>query len=76
MGVSPGFPDVEIPYASGPYHGLYIELKRQKGGKLSINQLDWLRFLTTQGYYAVSANGFDEAKEIVLHYFSLTPKAA
>lgn len=71
MGLSPGFPDIEVPLPSGSYHGLYIELKRQKGGKLSLNQIEWLNYLTEKGYYAVSAKGFDEAKEIVLHYLSL-----
>ena len=71
MGVSPGFPDIEIPLPIAPYHGCYIELKRQKGGKLSENQVDWLKYLTEKGYYAVCCRGFDEAKEIVLHYLSL-----
>ena len=66
MGVSSGFPDVEIPLPVAPYHGLYIELKRQKGGKLSDNQIEWLRYLTEKGYYAVSARGFEQAKEIYL----------
>lgn len=76
MGVSPGFPDIEIPIPSGPYHGLYIELKREKGGKASPAQVDWLNYLREKGYWADIARGFDEAKEIVLHYLSLTPKAA
>jgi hypothetical protein len=65
-----------VPVPSGRYHGLYIELKRQKGGKTSQNQLDWLNYLREKGYYAEVAHGFDEAREIVLHYLSLTPKAA
>lgn len=75
-GVSPGVPDICVPVPSGRYHGLYIELKRQKGGKTSQNQLDWLNYLREKGYYAEVAHGFDEAREIVLHYLSLTPKAA
>ncbi len=74
MGVSPGFPDVEIPLPLGSYHGLYIELKRVSGGKLSANQIEWLNYLTEKGYYAVCARGFDEAKEIVLHYLSFDTK--
>jgi hypothetical protein len=76
MGVSPGIPDLCIPIPSGGYHGLYIELKREKGGKVSANQSDWLAFLTEKGYYAHVAKGFEEAKEMVLHYFSFTRPAA
>jgi len=76
MGVSPGFPDIEIPYPSGKYHGLYIELKRKKGGKVSPEQAEWLQYLRDKGYYAEIAHGFEEAKEIVTHYLSLTPYAA
>ena len=76
MGVSPGFPDIEIPLPSGGHHGLYIELKRQKGGKLSDAQIEWLNYLRKQGYYADVAKGCDEAIEIVKYYLSLTPHAA
>ena len=76
MGVSPGFPDIFIPIPSGPYHGLLIELKREKGGKASDAQIGWLTYLRDKGYYAEISHGFEEAKEIVLHYLSLTPRAA
>ena len=77
MGMSPGFPDVEIPYPLRNqqgwfiYCGLYIEMKRSKGGKLSTEQAEWLQFLESQGYYAACAHGFEQAKEIFTHYFSL-----
>lgn len=76
MGVSAGFPDIEIPFPSGQYHGLYIELKRKKGGKVSPEQAEWLQYLREKGYYAEVAHGFEEAKGIVIHYLSLTPQAA
>lgn len=76
MGVSPGFPDIEIPYPSGSYNGLYIELKREKGGKVSESQSEWLAFLREKGYYAQVAKGFEEAKEMIIHYFSFTRPAA
>ena len=31
-GVKAGVPDLCLPVARGQYHGLYIELKRQRGG--------------------------------------------
>lgn len=75
-GVQPGVPDVCIPIPSGSYHGLYIELKRVIGGKVSQSQSEWLAFLREKGYYAQVAKGFEEAKEMVEHYFSFTRPAA
>lgn len=74
MGLSPGFPDIEIPFPSGSYHGLYIELKREKGGRPSDSQKGWIDYLNEKGYFATFAYGFDEAKEIVLHYLSFNQK--
>lgn len=76
MGSQPGVPDVCIPIPSGPYHGLYIELKRQSGGKVSTYQKDWLAYLKSVGYFAEVAEGFDKAKEIVEYYLSLTKLVA
>lgn len=76
MGVSKGFPDIEVPLPSGPYHGFYCEMKRQKGGRVSEEQLEWLNYLKEKGYYAEVANGFETAKELFTHYLSFMPKAA
>ena len=67
-GVQSGVPDLCIPIPTKSYHGLYIELKRKKGGKLSDNQIYWLNLLRERCYYAEVAHGFEEAKAIVLHY--------
>ena len=69
-GVQRGVPDLAIPIPSGSYHGLYIELKRVSGGKVSEYQVDWLKFLREQGYYAEIAYGFEEAKKIVADYLA------
>ena len=37
-GVKAGVPDLCLPVARGQYHGLYIELKRQRGGRTSDHQ--------------------------------------
>jgi VRR-NUC domain len=75
-GVQPGVPDICLPIPSGGYHGAYIELKRSKGGKVSELQSNWLAFLTEKGYYAQVANGFEEAREMILYYLGLTKPAA
>lgn len=76
MGTKPGVPDLCIPLAKEPYHGLYIELKRVKGGKVSEPQKEWIAYLNESGYLASVCNGFEAAKELVLHYLNLTPSAA
>lgn len=68
-GVKRGVPDICIPVASQGYHGLYIELKRVKGGKISIEQTQWLDNLSYNGYKATVAYGCDHAQQIISEYF-------
>ena len=42
-GVKSGVPDICLPVPRGPYHGLYIEMKRMRGNDTSETQDDWLR---------------------------------
>ena len=49
-------------------HGLFIELKRVKGGKVSPEQYVWMEKLTNQGYKCVVARGFEAAKQEILEY--------
>jgi hypothetical protein len=69
LGVKAGIPDICIPVARSPYHGLYCELKRRSGGKVSDHQTYWLEELRLQGYYVFVANGADEAIKHVQKYF-------
>jgi hypothetical protein len=71
LGVSPGFPDIEIPIPKGRFFGLYIEMKRKNKGKLSSFQSEWLKYLNEQGYLALQANGIEHAKDIVTNYMKL-----
>lgn len=75
-GVQAGIPDLMVPISSGSFHGLFLELKRVKGGRVSDAQVFWLQYLREQGYYADVAYGFDEAQQIIMNYLALTPKAA
>jgi hypothetical protein len=67
-GVKSGVPDLCLPVARGGFHGLYIELKRLKGGVLSINQKTWLSLLAKEGYKAVMCKGWLEARDAILNY--------
>jgi len=57
------------------YHGLYVELKRKTGGKVSIDQLWWLERLELQGYYTTVCRGYDETVAVILGYLKGEIKA-
>ena len=67
-GVKPGVPDLFLPVARGPYHGLFIEMKRKKGGKVSDNQKAWIAALTVQGDLAVVCYGWKDAASLIVDY--------
>lgn len=68
-GVKAGVPDLFLPVAKKGYHGLFIEMKRQKGGRLSDYQKWWLEKLTEQGYATAVCKGLDEAIKTVEEYY-------
>lgn len=67
-GVKPGVPDICLPVARGGFHGLYIEMKRQRGGRVSENQESWLSDLSAQGYKTAVCKGWQPAAEIIMQY--------
>lgn len=69
-GVKAGAPDIFLPVARGQYHGLYIELKTQKG-KLQKNQKEWLNALNEEGYAINVCYGWLEARETIEKYLGL-----
>ena len=68
-GVKSGVPDIFLPVARRGKHGLFIEMKRKKGGTVSANQKSWLDALEKQGYQCVVCKGWIEAKDEVIKYF-------
>lgn len=69
QGVKAGVPDLFLPVARQGKHGLYIEMKRREGGRLSDYQRDWIEKLKAQGYAVAVCHGFDEAVEIIENYY-------
>lgn len=67
-GVKPGVPDVCLPVPRGEKHGLYIEMKRRKGGIVSADQLKWLESLMRQGYECHVCRGCEEARMTIMEY--------
>lgn len=69
-GLRPGVPDLMLPVARGGFHGLFIELKAEKG-RMNPNQEEWLHNLSEQGYMAVMCRGWDAARKTIESYLEL-----
>ena len=67
-GVKPGVPDMFLPVSSGRYHGLWIELKRTKGGTIRPDQMKWIVALGLRGFATYICHGADEAIKIIENY--------
>ena len=67
-GVKRGVPDVFFPVARGGYHGLFIEMKRTNGGKVSSEQQEWIIELNKNGFMTVVCHGFEKAKAVIIEY--------
>lgn len=70
QGVKPGVPDLILPVPRGGFHGLFIELKRKQGGRLTADQKDWIDRMNDKGYLAIRANGAEEACDFLYKYLS------
>lgn len=68
LGVRSGVPDLMLPVPMGGKHGLFIELKRSEGGRLSESQKKWLRWLNELGYEAVCCHGWEAARDAIRAY--------
>lgn len=68
MGLMKGFPDIFLPYIANGKGGLFIELKRPKGGRVSEEQKKCLEMLNEAGYTAVVCRGWEEAKNAICDY--------
>jgi hypothetical protein len=69
-GVKRGVPDLFLPVARGEYHGLFIEMKTEKG-KTTPDQDWWITELSEQGYFAEVCHGWESAKRVIEWYMEL-----
>lgn len=69
-----GVPDLMLPVPASGYHGLFIEMKRLKGGKVSPQQQKWIKYLNGAGYKAVVCAGAQQAKESIKCYLGTTSR--
>ena len=70
MGLRKGFPDLFLFIPGGGWHGLAIEMKKKKGGRVTPEQQFMLEKLEKSGYKAIVAHGFDEASQAIKAYIT------
>jgi VRR-NUC domain. len=51
-----------VPDLFVPAWSLWIEMKRQKGGRLSADQKDWIAYLESIGHVVIVGRGFEDAR--------------
>lgn len=68
-GVLPGVPDLFVPEFN-----LWIEMKRQKGGKLSDSQKAMRTYLMSCGHDFLMCQGFEDAKQQISDFFQKVNK--
>lgn len=81
-GLRKGVLDIFLPYAIYyvdvkmhplAYHGLYIEMKtekrrKEKNGGLTEEQISFIEYATSAGYYCKVCYNWQEAKDVILKY--------
>lgn len=70
MGLRAGVSDVFVAIPRDTFHGLFIELKAGKN-KMSPEQKKFFADMTSQGYLAVCAVGYEAARQIIETYMAL-----
>lgn len=68
MGLHPGVSDYFLPVARGGAHGLWIEMKRIKGGRVEPSQAAWIDAMLAQGYAASVCRGWEDAAKTIERY--------
>jgi len=83
MGVKSGVPDIFLPVGvqkidsvdrgqytiiRTKYNGLYIELKRLRGGTVSAAQKQWIARLRDAGYAVEVCKGWEAAAAVITNY--------
>ena len=73
-----GFPDLQIcvpmgrggDIEGGVYHGLFLEIKKDKKAYATKEQKEWIAYLNEQGYCARVTKGLDETIQTIDDYFN------
>ena len=68
MGLRAGCPDLFLAVPCGEFSGLWLEMKRRDGGRVSPEQADFLLSLKTMGYAAEVCRGAEKAIQAIDKY--------
>lgn len=68
MGLKKGVSDIFLMIPTSQFHGMYLEIKRDKKSKISPEQLEFKKMALNQGYYACIAIGYDQCIEEINNY--------
>lgn len=67
MGVIPHVTDILLALPVNGFHGLWMELKTEKG-RLSDGQMEFIKRKNQRGYFAIAVWGLEAAKEVIRTY--------
>lgn len=70
-GVRAGIPDLFLAVPRGKFHGLFVEMKKTRGGVVSDAQKACMEMLSNNGYCVTVCHGFMDAQEAIKGYLSL-----
>lgn len=73
-GLRKGAPDLFLAQPARGFHGLWLEMKRQRGGVVSPEQRAWHAALIGAGYDVRVCRGWEEAARAILIYLGRRPE--
>lgn len=73
-GVKPGVSDLMLPVPRHERHGLWIEMKKFKGGTESDEQVQWGEDMRRMGYGYVCCHGWQAAAEVLMGYLGFSER--
>jgi hypothetical protein len=75
QGVKPGVPDVMVPsiqiVGTQTFAGLWLELKKRKGGIVSEDQRRWQAYLSNHGYAHRICAGYEAMRDATKQYLGI-----
>jgi hypothetical protein len=69
-GARAGVADIFLPAARHGWHGLYIEMKKPKGGRVDDKQLEFGEHCKAQNYYWIVCTNWQDAVKVLQSYLS------
>lgn len=67
-GVRAGVPDLFLAVPKHPNHGMFIEMKKAKGGRVSDRQTAIMSLMEDHGYVCTVCHGWTEARAAIERY--------